>query len=91
MNPRRFSAIRRFLASWPESIFPMEKAIDLQFAQRILPQIRGLFQPGVREAISSIRRKLEHHPSAFLESLRVLDEITQSEFTDLFLEPETKA
>ena len=91
MNPRRFSAIRRFLASWPESIAPMEKAVDLQFAQRVLPQIRGLFQPGVREAVISIRRKLENHSLAFSESLRVLDEINQSDFTDLFLEPEVKA
>lgn len=79
MNPRRFSAIRKFLASWPEDISSIEHAIDLQFAQRILPQVRGLFQPGATEAIKSIRKKIEHHSFAFEESLRILDEIYRSE------------
>lgn len=90
MNPRRFSAMRKFWASWPESIAPTEKAVDLQFAQRVLPQIRGLFQPRARDAVISIRRKLEQHSLAFVESLRVLDDIHHSE-TDLFFEPEAQA
>jgi hypothetical protein len=91
MNPRRISGMRKFLASWPEKIAPREKAVDLQFAQRVLTQIRGLFQPGARDAVVSIRRKLEQHSLEFAESLRVLDEIQHAELTDLFLGPDGKA
>ncbi len=91
MNPRRFNAMRKYLASWPVSLAPTEKALDLQFAQRVLPQIRGLFQPGAREAVVSIRRKLEQHSLPFVESLRVLDDIHRAELTDVFLEPEATA
>jgi hypothetical protein len=74
MNPRRFSAMRRFIASWPLDISDVNRAIDLQIAQRIFPQVRSTFQPHVRKAVDSIRKKLETRADYFAESLRVLNE-----------------
>ncbi len=88
MNPRRFSAIRKFLASWPLELAPIERAIDIQIAQRILPQIRGLFQPGASDAIKSIRRKLEQHEFSFDESLRILEDIYRNEAPDFAFDAE---
>jgi hypothetical protein len=88
MNPRRFSAIRKFLASWPVELAPIEKAIDIQIAQRILPQIRGLFQPGASDAIKSIRRKLEQHEFSFDESLRILEDIYRNESPEFAFDAE---
>ena len=77
MNPRRFSAMRRFIASWPKEIRNVSRAIDLQIAQRVFPQIRSTFQPQVRSAVESIRRKLESKGDLFSESLRVLSDVVQ--------------
>jgi hypothetical protein len=74
MNPRRFSAMRRFIASWPLDISDVTRAIDLQIAQRIFPQVRSTFQPQVRRSVDSIRKKLETRADHFAESLRVLNE-----------------
>lgn len=86
MNPRRFSAIRKFIASVPPGLGTPETGLDLQIAQRVLPQISGLFRPGAREAVQSVRRILENHAFRFSESLRVLDSISRSVYPDLFHE-----
>ncbi|MFM2011294.1 MAG: hypothetical protein RLZZ396_78, partial [Planctomycetota bacterium] len=75
MNPRRFSAMRRFISSWPTEILDGFHAVDLQIAQRVFPQVRSTFQPQVRNAVDSIRKKLEAKGDRFTESLRVLNEI----------------
>ncbi len=75
MNPRRFSAMRRFISSWPTEIKDGFHAVDLQIAQRVFPQVRSTFQPQVRNAVDSIRKKLEAKGDRFTESLRVLNEI----------------
>jgi hypothetical protein len=80
-NPRRFNAIRRFIASCPQDLCTPEEALDLQVAQRILPQIRALFRPGAQEALAHVVRTLEDHDFAFVESLKFLEEIRRSEFS----------
>lgn len=86
INPRRFAAMRRFIASVPASLGSADMAIDLQIAQRVLPQIRGLFRPGAREALESIRKTLENHPIELSESLRVLEHISENEYPGLLPE-----
>ena len=78
--------MRGFIASVPASLGSADMAIDLQIAQRILPQIRGLFRPGAREALESIRKTLENHPIELSESLRVLEHIGENEYPGLLPE-----
>ncbi len=84
LNPRRYQAIRRVLGNAPAFICSAAEAIDLQIAQRVLPQVRNLFRPGAREALKAMRRTLEA-AGAFPESLEVLREIEGRESAgDLF-------
>jgi len=91
MNPRRFSAIRKFIASVPPQLGSPEQALDLQIAQRILPQMRGLFRPGAREAMDGIRKTLENHRFTFPESLRVLEDVRNSEYPSALFDEGTSA
>lgn len=85
MNLRRYQAIRRLLGNAPEFVCSPAEALDLQIAQRVLPQVRNLFRPGAREALRTLRRTLEGQPVAFPESLEVLREIEEREAAgDLF-------
>jgi hypothetical protein len=84
MNPRRFSAMRKFIASMPPELGKPEQALDLQIAQRLLPQIRGMFRPVAREALDRVRKILENHSCS--ESLRVLEEISDREYPYVLLE-----
>jgi hypothetical protein len=82
LSPRRFNALRRVLGSCPPAICKPEEALDLQIAQRILPQVRHLFRPGAPQALAAIRKALESHPLGFPESLLLLDEIKATELSD---------
>jgi hypothetical protein len=87
LNPRRFTALRKFVGNAPRDICRPEEALDLQIAQRILPQVRGLFRPGAQEALDAVKKVLEGQPSGFPESLRWLEELRASDYTaDLFAE-----
>jgi hypothetical protein len=61
---------------------PGGATLDLQIAQRVLPQVRNLFRPGAREALKALRRVLETGPAAFPESLALLEEIEGREGVD---------
>jgi hypothetical protein len=80
LNPRRFAAVRRFVASAPPEICTPDAALDLQIAQRLLPQIRGLFRPGAHAALEGVQKTLESHPSGFPESLQCLAELRSSDY-----------
>jgi hypothetical protein len=80
LNPRRFNAIRKFVGSAPPEVCKPEQALDLQIAQRVLPQVRNLFRPGAQEALDAIKKTLESHPSGFLESLQLLGEMGDSDY-----------
>jgi hypothetical protein len=81
LNPRRFNAVRKFVGSAPASICTPAAALDLQIAQRILPQVRHLFRPAAREALHAIRKTLEGHASGFAESLQLLADLEAHELT----------
>lgn len=81
LNPRRFNAVRKFVGSAPAAICTPAAALDLQIAQRILPQVRHLFRPSAREALQAIRKSLEAHPSGFAESLQLLADLEAHELT----------
>jgi hypothetical protein len=87
LNPRRFSAICKFVGSAPPEVCKPEQALDLQIAQRVLPQVRNLFRPGAQEALDAIKKTLESHPLGFPESLQSLAEMGDNDYpTDLFPE-----
>jgi hypothetical protein len=82
LNPRRFNAIRKLLGNTPAALCKPEQALDLQIAQRILPQVRYLFRPGARQALDAMRKALESHPAEFPEALQLLEEMKANEFTE---------
>ena len=69
MTPRRQSAIQRFVANAPPSLCNLDRAIDMQLRQRVLPQIRGLYRPGALDAVRQLSGKLER----LCEAPRTLD------------------
>jgi hypothetical protein len=87
LNPRRFNAIRKFVGSAPPDVLKPEQALDVQIAQRVLPQVRNLFRPGAQEELKAVKKILEAHPSGFPESLQLLDEMRDSDYpADLLTE-----
>jgi len=86
MNPRRFAAMRKYISSFPPTLGQLDKAIDLQIAQRVLPQICGLFRPGACEALNGVQEVLDSYSIDFSESLRVLEDISRSEYPGLLAE-----
>jgi hypothetical protein len=87
LNPRRFNAVRKFVGSAPPEVCKPEQALDLQIAQRVLPQVRNLFRPGAQEALDAIKKTLESHPLGFPESLQSLEEMADSDYpADLLAE-----
>ena len=78
LNPRRFRAICDFVASAIE-LCPPARALNLQIAQRLLPQVRGLFRVEAREALEGIESILVRRPDDFSESLHTLHEIRRGE------------
>ena len=59
LTHRRQTSICGFIANAPASICTFDQALDMQFRQRILPQIRGLYRPGALEALRRLNDKLE--------------------------------
>jgi hypothetical protein len=79
LTPRRLSAIARFLGSAPHSFCTPEAALDLQVAQRILPQVKGLFRQEARQALGKVASILGQNDAAFEISLRIVREMLDSE------------
>jgi len=79
LNPRKLNGIRRFMASCPPEFFKPVQALDVQIAQRLLPQARNLFRPGAREALKEIVGVLEDRSADFPESLTQLNALRESE------------
>lgn len=81
LNPRRYQAICRFIASTPSDICSAWQALDLQIAQRLIPQIQGgMFCTESQNAVESMVSILERHGEKFTESLEALRAIRESEF-----------
>lgn len=70
LTPRRFRAIRRFVAS-ATPLCSEREAFDLETANRILPQVRNVLTSAGRDALESLRKVLDRRQMT--ESLRVFD------------------
>lgn len=76
VTPRRFRAISRFVASAVRVTSEIE-AFDLQVAQRILPQLRGLFGRTSRQRLGELKSLLTEN--SLQRSSVLLEEIGRSE------------
>jgi hypothetical protein len=79
LTPRRLGSIARFLGSTPRSLCTPEAALDLQVAQRILPQVKGLFRQEARAALGRVTAILGQNEQAFELSLRIIGEMQDVE------------
>ena len=79
LNPRRYRALCRFLASAPAGLLTPDEALDLQITQRLLPQIRGLFRSEARKAVDELRALLLKRGDRYAESIRALEELREAE------------
>ena len=79
LNPRRYRALCRFLASAPKELLTADEALDLQITQRLLPQIRGLFRPEARQAVETLLALLRKRGDRYAESVRALEELSTAE------------
>ena len=79
LNPRRYRALCRFLASAPRDLLTPDEALDLQITQRLLPQIRGLFRSEARQAVEALLALLRKRGDRYAESIRVLEELSGGE------------
>ena len=61
-----------FLESASPEICSADEALDLQIAQRVLPQVRGLYRHDAKGALDQIERVLTRAAASFDESLPVL-------------------
>jgi hypothetical protein len=79
LTPRRLGAIARFISSTPRSLCAPELALDMQIAQRILPQVKGLFRQEARTALTKVAELLGRREAVFARSLSLLQEMQASE------------
>lgn len=78
LNPRRYRALCRFLASAPPDLLTPDEALDLQITQRLLPQIRGLFRPEARQAADKLLELLRARGERYAESVRTLEDLLRA-------------
>lgn len=79
ITPRRRQAIQEFISSAsPELLTPFQ-AFDLQIAQRLLTQVRGLYRPGSQAVLEDLERMLSQHPHGFPESIAAISDLRQNE------------
>ena len=83
ITPRRRMAIQEFMASAPSQILTPLQAFDLQIAQRLLTQVRGLYRPGAQDALDDLERTLTQHTYGFPESVSAIADLRQVEQVSL--------
>ena len=74
LTPRRYQAIKRFVAS-AKGLCSSEEAFDIQLRQRVLSQLRGLFRPEARRALDELRTILLEEGGIYPGATHMLDRI----------------
>jgi hypothetical protein len=83
ITPRRQKAILEFIASTPAELAQPVQAFDLQIAQRLLPQVRGLYRPNAKETLEALGRELSQHSYGFPESVAAIRDLVHGEHAGL--------
>jgi hypothetical protein len=79
ITPRRRMAIQEFIASAPPEVLTPVQAFDLEIAQRLLTQVRGLYRPGAQDALDDLERALTQHSYGFPEAVAAIADLRQVE------------
>jgi hypothetical protein len=80
ISPRRREAVRRFISAAHPGLCSVAEAADLQIAQRLLPQVRGLFRVDAKEALTDIEQLLSRQRYQFSESLLTIEDLRREEY-----------
>jgi hypothetical protein len=80
ISPRRREAMRRFIAAANPELCSVAEAVDLQIAQRLLPQVRGLFRSEANKSLEAIAALLSKQRHSFQESMQAVDDLRREEF-----------
>jgi hypothetical protein len=72
-------AIQEFIASAPPEVLTPVQAFDLEIAQRLLTQVRGLYRPGAQDALDDLERALTQHSYGFPEAVAAIADLRQVE------------
>lgn len=85
LTPRRQQAMHAFVAGASPLVDPIV-ALDMQIRQRVVPQIRGLFQPGAVDRVESLAETLGRIPGLerSTELVRTMAERERAMSVDLF-------
>lgn len=75
VSPRRQRAIATFVSSAPREICSPEAALDLQIAQRVLPQLRRTLAEDARDGMVALLTSFERRESSYPESTRAVREL----------------
>lgn len=75
LTPRRQSAIQRFVSSAPASLCSPEEALDMQLAQRVVPQVKGLFRADARRALDRIVEVIGRERHEFARTMRMIAQL----------------
>lgn len=87
VSPRRQRALATFVASAPPELCTSEEALDVQIAQRLLPQLRGTVLEDAQDGLRNLLQVFETREESYPETLRTLrDLVTQVEDDALFAE-----
>ena len=78
ITPRRQAAILHFVANAPDGLCSVDRALDMQLRQRVLPQIRGLYRAGAIDAVRQLIEKLDHDRS-FPRAVKTLIDLERQE------------
>ena len=85
LTSRRHAGIQRFVSSATPALFEHMSgdvewhALDMQIAQRAVPQIKGLFRREAQRALEQLEKSLDRHDSQFARSRRLIRHLREGE------------
>lgn len=85
LTSRRHAGIQRFVSSATPALFEHMSgdvewhALDMQIAQRVVPQIKGLFRREAQRALEQLEKSLDRHDAQFTRSRRLIRHLREGE------------
>lgn len=85
LTSRRHAGIQRFVSSATPALFEHMPgdvewhALDMQIAQRVVPQIKGLFRREAQRALEQLEKSLDRHDAQFTRSRRLIRHLREGE------------
>jgi len=85
LTSRRHAGIQRFVSSATPALFEHLSgdvewhALDMQIAQRVVPQIKGLFRREAQRALEQLDKSLDRPDAQFMRSRRLIRHLREGE------------